>query len=226
MIPEGMKEEILIAYHNNVMTGHLGRKKTIKRISQRYFWLGMRKDIHEWINTCMECQMRKDEANTKAGSANNLLANEPFELIGMDFIGPLPTTNQGNKYIIVATDAKTKWVEAKTIKKNDAETTAKFFLEEIIGRHGVPKKLITDQRKQFANELITEITRLMDVRQNTTTAYRPQANGITERCNKTLVGIMTMYVNKHQRIGMKYYHVHYLPIEQQSTVAQMKAHSK
>ena len=83
VIPEGMKEEILNAYHNNIMVGHLGRKKTVKRIAQRYYWPGMRKDIYEWINTCMDCQMRKDEANMKAGSSGNLLSSEPFELIGI-----------------------------------------------------------------------------------------------------------------------------------------------
>ena len=117
----------------------------------------------------------------------------------MDFIGPLPTTNDGNKYIVVATDAFTKWVEAKAIKKNDAETTAKFLLEEVIDRHEAPKRIITDQGKQFANELINEIAKLMDIRQSMITAYRLQTNGITERCNKTLVGIMIMYISKYQK---------------------------
>ena len=91
----------------------------------------------------MDCQMRKNEPNMKARLSGNLLSSEQFELIEMDFIGSLPTTNDENKYIVVAIDAFTKWVEAKAIKKNDAETTAKFLLEEVIGRHGASKRIIT-----------------------------------------------------------------------------------
>ena len=86
----------------------------------------------------------------------------PFEKWGIDFISPInPVSAWKNRYIILATDYATKWVEARSMKWNDAATTTAFLFEEIMMRFGHPLEMISDRGKHFLNDVIT--TSLLDI---------------------------------------------------------------
>ena len=78
-----------------------------------------------------------------------------------------------------------------------AETTAKAFVNEVIARHGVPRKLLTDQGRNFEAELIKQVFQLLGVHKLRTSPYHPQTDGQVERLNRTLKAILTAYVNKN-----------------------------
>jgi hypothetical protein len=71
-------------------------------------------------------------------------------------------------------------------------------LEEIILKHGAPREIITDRGRNFISQIIKEINELCGIRHLFTTAYHPQTNGLTERFNKTLANMLSMYVNEEQ----------------------------
>lgn len=73
-------------------------------------------------------------------------------MLGIDLIGPLTTTKNGNQYILTATDYYTKWVEAFAIKDKSAQSITKCLLE-IFYRHGASYYVITDQGREFVNEV-------------------------------------------------------------------------
>ena len=89
-----------------------------------------------------------------------ILPLDPFQKWGLDFVGPFkpPAARTGNKYIIVATDYCTKWVEAKALRDNTAASTAKFVYEHLWCRYGCPIELVSDQGGQFINQIIRELT--------------------------------------------------------------------
>ncbi|GJR15043.1 reverse transcriptase domain-containing protein [Tanacetum coccineum] len=68
---------------------------------------------------------------------------EAFGVWGLDFMGPFPQS-RGNKYILVAVDYESKWVEAQTLPTNDVRVVVKFF-RSLFARFGVPKALISDR---------------------------------------------------------------------------------
>ena len=78
------------------------------------------------------------------GYLNPIKVEKPFNRIGIDFVGPLPKTQKGNRYIIVAMDYLMKWPEAKAMKNATAENTVYFIYQEIICRHGCPKIVLTN----------------------------------------------------------------------------------
>ena len=86
----------------------------------------------------------------------SVLPLEPFQKWGLDFVDrfKLAATQTGNKYIIVATDYCTKWVEAKTLRDNIAISTAKFVYEHLWCHFGCPIELVSDQGGHFLNRLI------------------------------------------------------------------------
>jgi hypothetical protein len=92
----------------------------------------------------------------------------------------------GFKYIVVGIDYFSKWSEARPIKDKSAVTVARFLYDEIICRHGCPKIQISDQGREFVNNLNDELFRLTGTEQRITSAYHPQANGLVERQNRTI----------------------------------------
>ena len=104
---------------------------------------------------------------------------------------PLPTTTSGNSYIIVATEALTRWPIAKAVPSADADEAAKFFYEEIVLQFGPPDTILTDRGTHFLNLTMERITEHLETHHLRTTAYHPQANGMTERFNGTLCTMLS-----------------------------------
>ncbi|UYV82933.1 hypothetical protein LAZ67_22001433 [Cordylochernes scorpioides] len=126
-------------------------------------------------------------------------ANYPFERIGIDFVGPLPSTKRRRKWIIVLTDYYTKYAETKAVSEATVKEVSTFLIEHIILRHGAPRFLISDRGSQFTSNLMKEVMKMCKVKHCFTTSYHPQTNGLTERLNRTLINMISMYVNTDQK---------------------------
>ena len=90
-------------------------------------------EIKRYVQFCHQCQI-----HTRSVKQNELYPipiSAPWERVGIDFIGPLSETTQGNQYIITAIDYFTRWPEAKAVPQTNAQQVAKFIYEELICRH-------------------------------------------------------------------------------------------
>jgi transposase-like protein len=72
--------------------------------------------------------------------------------MGLDIVGPLTATPNGNKYLFVLVNYFTKWVEAKATKTIDANDVIEF-LKDVFSRHGLPEVIITDNGRQFISDI-------------------------------------------------------------------------
>jgi Integrase core domain/Chromo (CHRromatin Organisation MOdifier) domain len=138
------------------------------------------------------CQQYKGSTVENKGKLQPILANRPFDIVGMDILTDLPTTVRGNKHILVFTDYFTKWPEAYALPDLEAVTTARKFLEGIILRHGAPSRIITDRGSQFTADVFREVTELLGTKHSMTTAYHPQTDGQAER----MVGTISTMLGK------------------------------
>ena len=164
---------------------HGGLDATYHIISKQFQWPKMRNDIQDYIKQCNICQRYNVRPMTIR--THHVPIGESHHIVGIDLIGTLPVTPRGNRFVIVAVDYLTHWVEAKAIPEKTADAIAEFIKFNIIARHGPPKILISDQGTEFVNVTVNALLRTCGITHITSSPYHPQTNGLTERTNQSLI---------------------------------------
>ncbi|GJX37246.1 reverse transcriptase domain-containing protein [Tanacetum coccineum] len=113
-----------------------------------------------------------------------------------DFMGPFPSS-KGNKYILVAVDYLSKWVEAKALPTNDARVVCKF-LKSLFARFGAPRAIISDRGTYFCNDQFAKVMLKYGVTHRLSTAYHPQTSGQVEVSNRGLKRILERTVGENR----------------------------
>ncbi|GJW25508.1 reverse transcriptase domain-containing protein [Tanacetum coccineum] len=127
--------DILTACHSGPTGGHYGANYTAKKVfDSGFYWPTIYKDAHELVKNCDSCQRQGKISQRDEMPQNSIQVCEIFDVWGIDFMGPFPSS-RGNKYILVAVDYLSKWVEAKTFPTNDARVVVKF-LKYLFARFG------------------------------------------------------------------------------------------
>ncbi|GJW69176.1 reverse transcriptase domain-containing protein [Tanacetum coccineum] len=116
---------------------------------------------------------------------------------GIDNMGPFPSS-RNNKYILVAIDYISKWVEVEALPNNDARVVFKF-LRKLFSIFGVPKALISDRRKHFYNSLLEKTLKKYGVTHRLPTLYHPQTSGQTENTNRAIKRILERTINGNRK---------------------------
>ena len=110
--------------HNALLSGHLGYKKTLNKVLHKFYWYKVRDDIYAHIQACDECAIIKGPGKALRGPLGSMPLGAPWDRISTEITGPFPTSNSGNKYILVVTDYFSKWVEIFAIPDQTAVTCA------------------------------------------------------------------------------------------------------
>ena len=198
VVPKTLRHDVLSQLHDSPVAGHLGIKKTTDRVMSRFFWCGLRRDVEHWCRQCDVCASRKKPNKIPRAPMKTYKVGAPMERIAIDVMGPLPTTDKGNKYILVISDYFTKLTEAYPMPNQEAETVANIIVYEFVSRFGVPRQLHTDQGRNFESKLFQEMCRVLEIDKTRTTPLRPQSDGKFERFNRTLEAMLSKFVDKSQ----------------------------
>ncbi len=195
IVPVHLRESFLRKAHQCKFSGHLGRQKTLERLTTKCYWPGQTSEVEEFVRGCDSCQRIKPPIKYNRGELWPIQANKPFEMVTSDMMGPLPVTRFGNKHILIVCDHFTKWTELYALKTLQAKELAES-LSKFICTHGVPDKILSDQGTNYQSELISEVLELMDIQRSKTTPYHPQCDGLSERFNRTMKAMLSSCVNK------------------------------
>ena len=129
---------------------------------------------------------------------NPILVVELFDVWGIDFMGPFPTSF-GYAYILVGVDYMSKWVESVPCRAADHKAVLKFPKENIFSRFGVPKAIISDGGSHFCNKPFENLLSKYGVKHKVATSYHPQTNGQVELVNREIKTILMKVVNSSRK---------------------------
>ena len=197
MVPPSFVEPLLRLYHNNELAVHLSRDRLYNLLRKRFYWIGMYMDVANWVNACLPCRRFKPPQPTFNGLLLPIVTVKPFETVGLDIIGPIHRSNSSHKYILVAIDLFTNWVEACPLRSITAEEVTNSFFKIIITRHGCPLNVLTDQGSQFKT-LFKSLCNDFEIKHLTTTAYHQQCNGKVEKFNNFLITSLATIAKSNQ----------------------------
>ncbi|GJX34375.1 reverse transcriptase domain-containing protein [Tanacetum coccineum] len=148
--------DILKACHSGPTGGHYGANYTAKKIfDSGFYWPTIYKDAHDFVTRCDICQRQGKISQRDEMPQNSIQVCEIFDMWGIDFMGPFPSS-RGNKYILVAVDYLSKWVEAKALPTNDARVVCKF-LKSLFARFWCPRAIISDRGTHFCNDQFAKV---------------------------------------------------------------------
>ena len=130
VLPKCYRDQVLCQLHNNPISGHFAANKTLGRIRQRFYWVGYTRDIKLYYSNCELCASRKGPGHSLRGPQQSYNVGAPIERIAIEVLGPLPETEHGNKYLLIAMDYFSMWPEAYPLPNQEAITVAKVLVND------------------------------------------------------------------------------------------------
>ncbi|GJS94260.1 reverse transcriptase domain-containing protein [Tanacetum coccineum] len=174
---------------NDEPWGHHSASVTGRKVYEsRFFWPTIFKDTKDYMMRCDACQRLGNISSRSEMPQNNIQVCDVFNVWGLDFMGPFPNS-KGNKYILVAVDYVSKWVEAHALPTNNARVVIKF-LRRLFERFGVPKALISNRGTLFCNSRSEKALQKYGVSHKLSIAYHPQTNRQTKVTNRAIKRIL------------------------------------
>uniref|UniRef100_K7GAE2 Gypsy retrotransposon integrase-like protein 1 n=1 Tax=Pelodiscus sinensis TaxID=13735 RepID=K7GAE2_PELSI len=178
------RRQVFLESHFTEIGNHLGQKKTVHRIQSQYYWLGIVKDVVDWIKMCETCQSAEHNKNMSR-KARPIKVESPWEVLGLEIHGPFPETSRNNTHILTVTDYFTKWIEAVPLPKKDALSVAKA-LATIFYRFGASKNIYSSQNWDFCDEVSRHLGERWNISQTLTPADPANCPGL-DNCTNELV---------------------------------------
>nr|GEY24771.1 hypothetical protein [Tanacetum cinerariifolium] len=187
---------ILKACHNEPTGGHHGANLIAKKIfDSSFFWPTIYKDGYEFVKNYDSWQRQGKISQHGEMPQNSIQVFKIFDVWGIDFMGPFLSL-RGNKYIFVAIDYFSKWVEGKALPTNDARVICKF-LKSLFARFGSPRAIISDRGTHFCNDQFAKVMLKYGVTHRLSTAYHPQTSGKVELSNRGLKRILERTIGEN-----------------------------
>ncbi|XP_055997762.1 uncharacterized protein LOC125654613 [Ostrea edulis] len=205
IVPSKYRDTVMKLAHESIMSGHLAVSRTTARIQSEFYWPGINSDIRRFVQSCDVCQRTISKGKVSKVPLDKMpLIDEPFKRVAVDIVGPLhPPTDKGNRFILTLVDYATRYPEAIALSGIDTERVAEALLE-MFSRIGIPQEILTDMGSQFTSGLMMEVSRLISMKQLTTTPYHPMCNGLVERFNGTLKQMLKRMCSERPKDWDKY----------------------
>lgn len=194
------RQAIIERNHGPSQEPHLGIFKTYKKLSLRYYWSGMFKDIAKFISTCDTCLAYKHPNHSPYGPMGKpKICSRPFQSISLDLMGPFPMTRRRNQHILVINCTFTKYTLIFPLKRATASNIINILENSVFLIHGVPQTIIMDNGPQFqSREFTTFLNKYKVPFILYSPFYCPQVNP-TERYNRTIITALATLVGDDHR---------------------------
>jgi len=185
-VPKAQQHRLTYYYHNSLWAMHMGWRKGAALLQKAFFWVGMRRDLKDHVNRCLQCKQAKTTRPRRQGLTKLFFRTGPFECVHVDFVGPLSKIDGKWQYVFTAIDAFSRWVHLIPVRDETAEAAAEALIQRVITVHGCPLMIVSDKGAPFISNLWTELGKMLNINMTRANARHPQTNGAAERIHRTL----------------------------------------
>ncbi|GJU86397.1 putative nucleotidyltransferase, ribonuclease H [Tanacetum coccineum] len=190
--------QILRQCHSGPSGGHHGIATTARKVFEAgFYWPHIFRDARKLVQVCDACQRARNISSRDEAPQNYIQVCEIIDVWGIDLMGPFPSSNR-NKYILVAIDYVSKWVEAQAFPISDARNVVNF-LRRLFARFEIPKALISDRSTHFCNYQMKKAMKRYGVVHRFSTAYHPQTNRQVENTNRAIKHILEKTIGNNKK---------------------------
>ncbi|GFW80680.1 hypothetical protein TNCV_3235321 [Trichonephila clavipes] len=203
-----MQAELIKWIHEN---GHFSVGKTEEIVKQEFFIPNLSNVVKKVIVNCVPCILANKKTGKKEGFLNPISKESiPLSTYHVDFIGPLPSTNESYQHIFTVVDAFTKFTWLYPVKTVSAESALEK-LKQQQKTFGNPIRIISDRGSAFTSKLFNDYCDEENIQHLQIATGVPRGNGQVERIHRTLIPVLTKlslddstkwykYVDRLQRI--------------------------
>ncbi|POM73160.1 Retrovirus Polyprotein [Phytophthora palmivora] len=178
---------VLYEFHDTRCYGHPGIERTLRLVEKEYYWRRMERSVRSYVRSCEVCQRTKGRSTKPPGVLRlHQIPTARWTHLAMDFIVALPESQEGFDSIMVVVDRLTKPLE-----------TAKLCRDRVFVLHGLPREILSDRDSKFTSAVWTNFCEMLGTQQKLTTAFRQQANSVTERINQTIENYLRVFTNSN-----------------------------
>ncbi|KAK3922326.1 Gag-pol polyprotein [Frankliniella fusca] len=200
LVPQTFVKDTCQQFHDAPGSGgHLSANKMLEKIGRHYYWPGMCSEVKLWCMCCSVCRRKFGGGQRVRAPLTLHNVGAPWERVGVDIAGPFPTTERGNRYLLIAVDYFSRWPEALPIPSVHSHVVARALVDHIFCRFGVPQELHSDRGSSFESEVFKSVMELLGVRKTRSTPQRPQSNGAAERLIRMVTVHLALIVQTAQR---------------------------
>ncbi len=177
---------------------HFGFVKTLDKVKRKFYWPKMGPMVKMYISSCETCKAAKPLTQCSTPPmGKQKLADEPWQMISVDYLGPFPRSKTGNTYLLVVTDWFSKSVILKPFRAAKSKSLKNFMENSVFLKKSVPEILLSDNGPQFVSQEFRKLLKDYKVNHWLNASYHPQVNP-AERVNKVIVSALKSYVGKDQ----------------------------
>ena len=164
--PEGLKHEILVAYHTSIFSGHPGESATIAALRKEYYWKGLATDVKKFVKSCTTCLKYKERHSKPFGFMSVSEVTAPNHTLACDVMGPLLPSGPGRfRYLFLCIDVFTRMIKIFPLRKITAKNVSKCLINLFceLGRYN---RVVSDNHSIFSNSLWTPCLKLLKAQES------------------------------------------------------------
>ncbi|XP_052208820.1 uncharacterized protein LOC127812465 [Diospyros lotus] len=181
-------DQALEEVHEGDCGEHLGARALAGKVLRvGFFWATLKQDATRKVRTCDKCQKHGPLTVRPPSSIQPIFQSLLFAQWGLDILGPFPMASAQRKFLLVATDYFTKWVEAEPLATITEKKVEGMIWKDIICRFGIPRILNTDHGTQFDSEAFRTFCKRWGISLRMASVAYPQANRQAKASNKTIL---------------------------------------
>ena len=149
VLPKLAIEGVLDLTHCLIYSGHLGREKTYKIMSQRFYRPFLGKQVDKYVQSCDVCQKIKSSLHNKQAELKLITHMRTNQIFATDYVGSFKATIRGNRHLLIINDTFSKYLVCQPTTNKETTTVANMMLKHWFWIFGIPERILSDRGKEF-----------------------------------------------------------------------------